>query len=37
MKKFSMKDLVDRLLWTLVGYGASIFGIVNLPRPPEAF
>lgn len=33
MGKYSSKDLIERLIWTLVGYFASLFGIVNLPMP----
>jgi hypothetical protein len=31
MKKFSSQDLVQRLIWALIGYFASITGIANLP------
>jgi hypothetical protein len=29
--KFSRKDLIQRLVWALVGYLASLYGVVNLP------
>lgn len=29
--KFSSKELITRLVWTLVGYFAGLAGIVNLP------
>lgn len=31
--KFSIDDLINRVIWALVGYFASLFGIVNLPLP----
>jgi hypothetical protein len=36
MKKFSQAELIKRLVWALVGYFASLFGIVDLPVEPIA-
>lgn len=33
-QKFSINDLITRLVWTLVGYFASLYGVVNLPIQP---
>lgn len=33
MNKYSTKDLVQRLIWALLGYFASLYGIVNVPTP----
>jgi len=30
-KNFQSKDLIQRLVWALLGYLASLYGIVNLP------
>lgn len=29
--KFSSKDLINKLMWALIGYFASLYGFVNLP------
>lgn len=29
--KFSKKDLIQKLVWALIGYFASLYGFVNLP------
>lgn len=30
-RNFNKSDLITRLIWTLVGYFASLYGIVDLP------
>jgi hypothetical protein len=33
MKKFSSQDLMQRIIWALIGYFANFLGIVDLPVP----
>jgi hypothetical protein len=32
-KKISLRDMLQRIIWALVGYFASIYGVVDLPVP----
>lgn len=31
--RFTMKDLVQRLIWAVLGYFSALYGVVNIPPP----